>query len=48
VASGVALDMLHWAMPHVSLQHLHMVINMACDDGDLFITAAFFAWRNHS
>ncbi len=33
VASGVALDMLHWAMPHVSLQHLRMVIKMACDGG---------------
>jgi hypothetical protein len=33
VASGVALDMLHWAMPHVSLQHLHMVIKMVCDGG---------------
>ncbi len=33
VASGVALDMLHWAMPHVLLQRLHMVIKMACDGG---------------
>jgi len=33
VASEVALDMLHWAMPHVSLQRLHMVIKMACDEG---------------
>jgi hypothetical protein len=28
VASGVALDMLHRAMPHVSLQRLAMTINM--------------------
>jgi len=28
VASGVALAMLHWAMPHVSLQRLTMAINM--------------------
>jgi hypothetical protein len=33
VASGVALDMVHWAMPHVSLQRLHMAIWMACDGG---------------
>ncbi len=33
VAFGVALDMLHWEMPHVSLQRLHMVIKMACDGG---------------
>ena len=33
VASGVALDMLHQAMPHVSLQHLHMVIEMSSDGG---------------
>ena len=33
VASGVALDMLHWAMPRVSHQRLHMVIEMACDGG---------------
>jgi hypothetical protein len=33
VASGVALDMLHWVMPKVSLQHLHMVIKMVCDGG---------------
>jgi len=28
VASNVALDMLHPEMPHVSLQHLTMAINM--------------------
>jgi len=28
VASGVALDMLHWAMPHVLLQSLTMAIKM--------------------
>jgi hypothetical protein len=33
VASGVALDMLHWAMPHVSLQCLHMAIEMSSDGG---------------
>jgi len=31
VASGVALDMLHWVMPHVSLQRLTMAIKMACN-----------------
>jgi len=30
MASGVALDMLHRAMPHVSLQCLTMAINMVC------------------
>jgi hypothetical protein len=33
VASGVALNMLHCEMPHVSRQRLHMVIKMACDGG---------------
>jgi hypothetical protein len=33
VASGVALDMLHWAMPHVLLQRLCMAILMACRGG---------------
>ena len=33
VASGVALDMLHRAMPHVLLQRLHMAIQMACRGG---------------
>ena len=33
VASGVALDMLHWAMPHVALQCLHMAIKMSSDGG---------------
>ena len=31
VASGGALDMLHWAMPRALLQHLRMTIKMACD-----------------
>jgi hypothetical protein len=33
VASGVALDMLHQAMPHVVLQHLTMAIEMARKGG---------------
>jgi hypothetical protein len=33
VASRVALDMLHWAIPHVSLQRLTMAINMVCRGG---------------
>ncbi len=33
VTSGVALDMLHWAMLHVSLQRLGMAIKMACNKG---------------
>ena len=33
VASGVALDMLHRAMPHVLLQSLTMAIKMVCRGG---------------
>ena len=33
VASNVAVDMLHWAMPHVPLQRLRTAIKMACDGG---------------
>jgi len=33
VASGKALVMLHWAMPHVLHQCLCMAIEMACDGG---------------
>ncbi len=33
VASDMALDILHWAMPHESLQCLRMAIEMACDGG---------------
>ena len=33
VASRVAMDILHWAMPHVSLQRLCMAIKIACYGG---------------
>jgi hypothetical protein len=33
VASDMALDILHRAMPHESLQCLRMAIEMACDGG---------------
>ena len=33
VASGVALDMMHWAMPHVLLQRFCMAIEMSSDGG---------------
>jgi hypothetical protein len=33
VASGIALDMLHWAMLHVLHQHVRMAIKMACGRG---------------
>ena len=33
VASGVALDMMHRAMPHVSLQRFCMAIEMSSDGG---------------
>jgi hypothetical protein len=32
-ASSVALDLLHWAMPHSLLQRVRMAIKMACDGG---------------
>jgi hypothetical protein len=41
VASGVALDMLHWAMLHVSLQRLCTAIEMACH-GDIFACCRHF------
>jgi hypothetical protein len=31
VASNMALDILHWVMPHELLQCLHMAIKMACN-----------------
>ena len=33
VASNMALDIIHWAMPHELLQCLRMAIEMACDGG---------------
>ena len=33
VTSDMALDILHWAMPHASLQCLRMAIKMACNGG---------------
>ncbi len=33
VASDMALDILHWAMPHELLQCLRMAIEMACNGG---------------
>jgi hypothetical protein len=33
VASDMALDILHWAMPHELLQCLRMAIEMACNVG---------------
>jgi hypothetical protein len=33
VASGVALDMMHQAMPHVALQRFCMAIEMSSDRG---------------
>ncbi len=32
-ASSVALDLLHWAMPHSLLQPVRMAIKMACNGG---------------
>ena len=43
VASGVAMDVLHWAMPHVLLQRLCMAIKMACNGGTFTHCHRFFA-----
>jgi len=44
VASNVAMDMLYWAMPHVSLHRLTMAIKMARNrGGHSFAAAAYFA-----
>jgi hypothetical protein len=32
-ASSVALDLLHWAMPHSLLKCIHMANEMACNGG---------------
>ena len=40
VASGGALDMLHWTMPRALLQRLCMTIEMACDGGTYLLVAA--------
>ena len=39
VASDVALDMPHWAMPCALLQRLRMTIEMACNGGTLLAAA---------
>ena len=41
VASGGALDMLHWTMPRALLQRLRMTIEMACDGGTYLLVAAY-------
>jgi len=43
VASGVALGMQHWSMPHESLQRLRMAIKMACGGGTFAHHHRFFA-----
>ena len=42
VASGIALDMLHWAMSHVSIQCLHMAIEMRSNGGAFVRHHRFF------
>ena len=39
VASNVALDILHWAMPCALLQRLRMTIKMACNRGTKLLAA---------
>ncbi len=48
VASQVALDMLHWAMPSVLLLHTAVAIKMANDGGAFVFSAPFFACYNCS
>jgi hypothetical protein len=43
VASNVALDMLHHAMPRTLLQRLHMTIKMACNGGTFSRLHQYFA-----
>ena len=42
MASGVALDMLHRAMPHVLFQRLRIAIEMACNGGTFACRRSFF------
>jgi hypothetical protein len=48
VASGVALDMMHGAMPHVLRQRLRIAIEMSSDGGAFVHHQRLFARRNHS
>ncbi len=43
VASNVALDTLHWAMPRALLQHLRMTIEMAYNGGTFTRPCRYFA-----
>jgi hypothetical protein len=48
VASGVALDMPHWAMPSVLLRRTAVAIETAGRRGDSFVIVDFFINNNHS
>jgi hypothetical protein len=48
VASGVALDMLHWAMPSVLPRRTAVAIKMANNGGHSFIIINFVINHNHS
>ncbi len=48
VASGVALDMPHWAMPSVLLLRARMAIKTACNGGVFVFCRPFFAYHNCS
>ncbi len=41
-ASSVALDLLHWAMPHSLLQRVCMAIKMACNGGTFICYCRFY------
>jgi hypothetical protein len=44
VASGVALDMLHWAMPSVLLRRIRKAFEMGCDGGAFICHRQFCYW----
>jgi hypothetical protein len=47
-ASSVALDLLHWVMPHLLLQRIRMAIKMACkEETHLFVIIDFIIDHNH-
>jgi hypothetical protein len=48
VASRVALDMLHWEMPHYRFNASTWPSKWPATEVHSFVAAAFFAWRNHS
>jgi hypothetical protein len=44
----LALDMLHWVKPNVSLQRLTWPSKWPATEGHLYAAAAYIAWHNCS